>query len=74
MTDAANQDAAKAQYKSGLADLTFNSRPIIMTLTMIASENLSSAPGIVRAIQEQIDSVRPFAIPSPSVPRLYRKM
>jgi len=50
-------DEARQEYRAALADLTFNSKPIITTLTMIAEENLSSAPAICQAIEDQIRNV-----------------
>ena len=43
-----------ASYASELADLTFNSKPIINTLTMLASENLAAASSIAAAIERHI--------------------
>ncbi|KAM9927331.1 hypothetical protein OXX59_002614 [Metschnikowia pulcherrima] len=41
-------------YAASLAELTFNSRPIIDNLTIIAKENTESAPGILAAITNRI--------------------
>ena len=38
-------------------DLTFNSRPVIMNLTQIASENINSATTIAKALEEHIQKV-----------------
>ena len=44
-------------YKSSLADLTFNSKPLINMLTMLAEENVQYAPLIVQAIENHIQQV-----------------
>eukprot|EP00884_Botryococcus_braunii_P002195 jgi/Botrbrau1/11977/Bobra.0115s0013.1 len=42
------------EYKSYLNDLTFNSKALINTLTMLASENIPAATSIQRTIEDQI--------------------
>ncbi|XP_048526467.1 pre-mRNA cleavage complex 2 protein Pcf11 isoform X1 [Dendroctonus ponderosae] len=47
----------KTEYTSSLADLTFNSKPLINVLTMLAEENLPNAKTIVEAIEEHLYKV-----------------
>ncbi|XP_062910025.1 pre-mRNA cleavage complex 2 protein Pcf11 [Mobula hypostoma] len=51
--DAAKADACK-EYQSSLEDLTFNSKPHINNLTILAEENLKYSPEIVKLIEAQI--------------------
>ena len=45
------------QYVSELEDLTFNSKAIINTLTMLAGENKQAASGVADAIEKRILTV-----------------
>ena len=42
------------EYKASLAELTFNSKPHINMLTMLAEENVNYAPDIVKIIKNQL--------------------
>ena len=46
-----------AEYRTSLEDLTFNSKPVINMLTMVAEENIEHAEEITRVIQERINKV-----------------
>ncbi|KAJ3074807.1 hypothetical protein HDU98_010162 [Podochytrium sp. JEL0797] len=52
-------DTLRSQFRASLQELTFNSRPIIMSLTQIAAENVAQAPVIVQAIEDQLRNVAP---------------
>lgn len=56
MDDAAREDACR-EYQSSLEDLTFNSKPHINMLTILAEENLQFAKDIVAIIEAQISKV-----------------
>ncbi|XP_075994020.1 pre-mRNA cleavage complex 2 protein Pcf11 isoform X2 [Genypterus blacodes] len=53
MDDTAREDACR-EYQSSLEDLTFNSKPHINMLTILAEENLHFAKDIVAIIEAQI--------------------
>lgn len=50
------EDACR-EYQSSLEDLTFNSKPHINMLTILAEENLNFAKDIVAIIEAQISKV-----------------
>lgn len=54
--EAAREDACR-EYQSSLEDLTFNSKPHINMLTILAEENLNFAKDIVAIIEAQISKV-----------------
>ena len=54
---AADHTAFVDQYIIELRDLTFNSKPIINTLTMLASENKAAGSGIADALERHIKLV-----------------
>ena len=57
MAAAEARDIFLTQYTAELHDLTFNSKPLINTLTMLASENPQAAVGVAEAIERRINSV-----------------
>uniref|UniRef100_A0A8C6WUS9 Pre-mRNA cleavage complex 2 protein Pcf11 n=1 Tax=Neogobius melanostomus TaxID=47308 RepID=A0A8C6WUS9_9GOBI len=54
MEDTTARDDACREYESSLEDLTFNSKPHINMLTILAEENISFAKDIVGIIEAQI--------------------
>ncbi|XP_062391907.1 pre-mRNA cleavage complex 2 protein Pcf11 isoform X2 [Sardina pilchardus] len=54
MSDDAAREDARREYQSSLEDLTFNSKPHINMLTILAEENLHFAKDIVAIIEAQI--------------------
>ncbi|XP_072517782.1 pre-mRNA cleavage complex 2 protein Pcf11 isoform X2 [Salminus brasiliensis] len=64
--DAAREDACR-EYQSSLEDLTFNSKPHINMLTILAEENLQFTKDIVAIIEAQITK----APPAEKLPVLY---
>lgn len=55
------QDELAADYAQALEDLTFNSKPIITTLTQIAHEHIESSDVIAKVIINRIRSVSVLA-------------
>ncbi|KAK9476402.1 hypothetical protein V1514DRAFT_183383 [Lipomyces japonicus] len=60
-------NAIRQDYIVSLEELSFNSRPIITNLTIIAQENIQAAEVITRAIEEHISKCSPSA----KLPALY---
>jgi pre-mRNA cleavage complex 2 protein Pcf11 len=46
-----------SEYESELEELTFNSKPIINNLTIIAEENIHAAEDLVKVIESRIYKV-----------------
>nr|XP_020479955.1 pre-mRNA cleavage complex 2 protein Pcf11 [Monopterus albus] len=67
MDDKAAREDACREYQSSLEDLTFNSKPHINMLTILAEENLNFAKDIVAIIEAQISK----APPAEKLPVLY---
>uniref|UniRef100_A0A3P9MY15 CID domain-containing protein n=1 Tax=Poecilia reticulata TaxID=8081 RepID=A0A3P9MY15_POERE len=57
MEDQAAREDACREYQSSLEDLTFNSKPHINMLTILAEENIQFAKDIVAIIEAQISKV-----------------
>jgi pre-mRNA cleavage complex 2 protein Pcf11 len=62
---AQNQEAvdpivARQLYRNELATLTFNSKPIITSLTIAAGDNVSVSKVIVQTIEERLRTVSTF--------------
>ncbi|KAI8928238.1 hypothetical protein BC831DRAFT_412011 [Entophlyctis helioformis] len=65
--DAATLESVRQDYRASLADLTFNSKPIITSLTIIAQENIACASVIAQVIADQIR----LAPPKQKIPVMY---
>ena len=52
--------AVSEEYNSALADLTFNSKPMINVLTMLAEENNDHGQVIVQVICDRIKKVASY--------------
>lgn len=48
------------EYKTALRDLTFNSKPLINVLTMLAEENVNHGMDIVHVICDRIKQVKTY--------------
>ena len=48
------------EYKSAIQDLTFNSKPLINALTMLAEDNKDFGTNIVQVICDRIKKVKGF--------------
>ncbi|XP_022086204.1 uncharacterized protein LOC110976864 isoform X1 [Acanthaster planci] len=60
-------ETVKREYETALSDLTFNSKPLISMLTMLAEENVKHAPQIVEVIESRLQKAKP----SEKLPVLY---
>lgn len=54
------------EYRYGLRDLTFNSKPIINNLTLFAQDHVQSAPELARVLTEHLVTVCTVWPPSQS--------
>lgn len=61
-------ETIRRNYKAALSELTFNSKPIITNLTIMAQENKPAASVIVREIESQLRNV---STPSPTPPPFF---
>lgn len=56
MTSTKSKEVAD-EYISSLSDLSFNSKPLINMLTMLAEDNIEHAPAIVQAVETHLQKV-----------------
>lgn len=63
-TAGGNSEDACRDYQSSLEDLTFNSKPHINMLTILAEENVPFAKDIVSLIEAQIAKVFIYSTPN----------
>lgn len=52
-----NEEEIAEEYASSLSDLSFNSKPLINMLTMLAEEYMAHAPVIVRTVERHLTKV-----------------
>ncbi|KAI9105278.1 hypothetical protein DFS34DRAFT_598785 [Phlyctochytrium arcticum] len=60
-------EAVRLGYRAALAELTFNSKPIITNLTILAQAHLAQATAVVQAVEDQMRN----ALPKQKLPVLY---
>lgn len=51
-------NSVSEEYRYGLRDLTFNSKPIINNLTLFAQDHVQSAPELARVLTDHLVMVR----------------
>ncbi len=58
----ADKSEFASDYNNELMELTFNSKPIINNLTILAGENSSASEDIVKVIESRIAKVQYFYV------------